>query len=94
MSPEEELVRAGEARQMLDSRIFIEASQRVIEGLAAQRKQVPIRDTDMHTKLIMSEQLWLSIQGWLEQTAETGKFAEFSIRQREAQKKGLFGVFK
>lgn len=92
MSPEEELVRAGEAKQLLGSRIFLEACRRVEEGLAEQRKRVPVRDTDMHTRLIITEQLWASITDWLKLTAETGRFADFEIKQREAAKRGLFGL--
>jgi uncharacterized Zn finger protein len=93
MSPEEEIIRAGEAKQILDSRMFQEACKRVADSLAAQRRQVPIRDTDMHTRLIITEQLWGNIADWLKETADTGQFAQFTIRQREAQRKGLFSVF-
>lgn len=91
MSPEEELIRAGEAKQVLDSTLFIEATRRITESLAEQRRRVPVRDTDMHTRLIITEQLWGNIEDWLKQTAETGKFATFQIQQREAAKRGLFG---
>lgn len=94
MSPEEELVRAGEARQLLDNPMFLEASKRITESLAEQRKRVPIRDTDMHTRLIITEQLWGNIQDWLRQTADTGRFAEVTIAQREAAKRGLFGIMR
>jgi hypothetical protein len=92
MSPEEELVRAGEARQLLDNRMFIEATKRISESLAEQRRRVPIRDTDMHTRLIITEQLWGNIQDWLRETADTGRFAQLQIEQREQAKRGLFGL--
>jgi hypothetical protein len=82
MSPEEELIRAGEARQIIDSRMFQEACQRISESLAAQRRQVPMSNTDMHTRLILTEQLWGNINDWLMQAVETGKFAEFSLKQK------------
>lgn len=91
MSPEEELVRAGEARGIIESTIFIEACKRITDSLADQRRRVPVRDTDMHTRLIITEQLWGNIQDWLRQTADTGKFAEVAIQQREQAKRGLFG---
>lgn len=92
MSPEEEIVRAGEAKQLLDSRVFIEACQRIEESLAEQRRRVPIRDADMHTRLILTEQLWSNLKDWLQMTADTGRFADFAIQQREAAKRGLFGI--
>lgn len=93
MSPEEEVIRAGEARQMLGSNIFMDACKRVEEGLAEQRRRVPVRDTDMHTRLIITEQLWANIKDWLQQTADTGQLASFQIQQREAAKRGLFGTW-
>lgn len=82
MSPEEEMIRAGEARQILESRMFQEACSRITESLAAQRRQVPLRDTDMHTRLIITEQLWGNLNDWLQQAVETGRFAEFTIKQK------------
>jgi hypothetical protein len=94
MSPEEEKVRAGEAKQILDSRMFQEACQRVADSLAEQRRRVPVRDTDMHTRLIITEQLWGNIKDWLQMTADTGRFADFEIQQRETAKRGLFGLLR
>jgi hypothetical protein len=97
MSPEEELIRAGQARQVLESPIFMEAMARVEEALTAQRRAVPIRDTDMHTRLIITEQVWARITDWLKEAAETGKLAQFEIaekRKRESIKERLFGSFQ
>ena len=82
-TPEEELQRAGEARALLDSKMFREARERVEGGIAAKRREVPLRDTDMHTRLILMEQLWMQIISFLEQTAQTGRFAELKLRQDE-----------
>lgn len=84
MSPEEELIRAGEARQVFESRMFQEATKRIVESLAAQRRLVPIKDTDMHMRLIVTEQLWGNLTDWLQQTVETGRFAEFTIQQKRS----------
>ena len=89
MSPEEELIRAGEARQILDSRMFQEATRRITESLASQRRQVPMANADMHTRLILTEQLWGNIIDWLEQTVETGKFADFAIQQQRSIKERM-----
>lgn len=87
MTPEEELRRAGEARQMLDSAIFQDARKNVEEQLATVRRNVPIRDTDMHTRVVLMGQLWDSLTGYLEQLAQTGKMAEIELRQKEWQQK-------
>lgn len=82
-TPEEELIRAGQAREVLDSTVFREACERIEESLAEQRRRVPMRETDMHTRLILTEQLWSNLKDYLEQTAQTGKFAEFEIAKRK-----------
>jgi uncharacterized Zn finger protein len=94
MSPEDEVIRAGEARQIIESAIFIEACKRIADSLSEQRRRVPVRDTDMHTRLIITEQLWGNIQDWLRETADTGKFASIQISQREQARRGLFGWTK
>lgn len=82
-TPEEEIIRAGQAREVLDATVFREACQHIEQSLSEQRRKVPLRDTDMHTRLILTEQLWLNLKDWLEQTAQTGRFAEFEIAQRK-----------
>lgn len=90
MSPEEELIRAGHARDVLDSTIFREAKQRVIDGIHAKMRAVPLADDKMHTKLIIALQMWTSLENYLEQVKETGKFAEFQIAENE-RKFRIFG---
>jgi hypothetical protein len=82
-TPEEEIRRAEEARTILSSPVFVEARERLEGYLSAQRRKVPIRDSDMHTKLILMEQLWSQITDYLEQLSQTGKFAELELRRRE-----------
>jgi hypothetical protein len=93
LSPEEELVKAGQAAQVLDSAIFIEAKQRVIDGIHAKMKAVPLSDEKMHTRLICLLQCWTSLESYLEGVRETGKLADFQIRATEEQKRriSIFG---
>ncbi len=86
MTPEQELIRAREARQLLDSALFQDARRNLEEQLAAVRRTVPIRDTDMHTRVILMGQLWDNLVGYLEQWAQTGKFAELQLREKEQQR--------
>jgi hypothetical protein len=83
-TPEDELRRAGDAKEILENEFFKEACKQIEDGLKAQRNAVPVRDTDMHTRLILTEQLWDSLKKYLEITAQTGKFAEFEIKKRES----------
>lgn len=86
---EQEVERAERAQQILDNEIFKEACQRIEEGLAGQRQRVPVGEVEMHTKLIITEQLWVQLRDWIQQTADTGKFAKFEIEEREARQKTL-----
>lgn len=86
MTPETEIRRAGDARQILDAPIFVEAKKHIEEQLAQVRRSVPIRDTEMHTRLILMEQLWGNLLGYFEQLAQTGKFAEAALVEKERQR--------
>lgn len=83
-TPEEELIRANSAKQVLESEIFREACQRVEETLSGQRRSAPIHDPEMHTALIMTEQLWNNLKDWLQQVAQTGKFAEAELQRQRS----------
>ena len=85
MTLEEELRRAGEARQVLDAPIFQAARQDIEAQLAQLRRTVPIRETEMHTRLILMEQLWSNLLGYFEQIAQTGKMAEIQMEERRKQ---------
>lgn len=87
MAPEEEVVRAGEAARVLDSRIFREAKDRILSGIQAQMRTVPLADQTMHTRLILLLQCWQSIEGYLEQVKETGKLAEFQIEEERKRRR-------
>jgi hypothetical protein len=85
-SPQEELIRAGQANEILNSALFIEMRQTIETQLAANRRAAPIRDTDLHTRLILTEQLWGNILDWFKQTAQTGRMAEVQIQQERSMK--------
>jgi hypothetical protein len=85
MTPEEELSRAGEAEQMLRSAIFQQARVNIEGQLAEARRIVPIRDTDMHTRLVLMEQLWGNLVAYFEQIAQTGKMAQVQLAEKQRQ---------
>jgi len=87
LTADEELRRAGEARQMIEQRIFQEARKSIESQLEQARRSVPIRDVDMHTRLILMEQLWHNFVGYFEQIAQTGKLAELEIAERQRREK-------
>lgn len=83
---EKELRRAGEARQILDSSLFREARADIEGKLADMRRRVPITATDMHTRLILMDQLWGYVLDYFEQTAQTGKLAELQLKEAEERR--------
>jgi len=89
MTPEQELHRAREAQQLLDSDLFQAARKNLEDQLATIRRTVPIRDTDMHTRIILMGQLWENLVGYFEQLALTGKLAEIQLREKE-QHRSIF----
>lgn len=93
MVPEEEIVRGGQAAQVLDAPIFVEAKKAVLEGIQRQMAAVPLSDATMHTRLITVLQLWNTLESYLAQAKQTGEIAQFQINQSEEQRKRfkLFG---
>lgn len=93
MTSEQELRRAGDARQVIDSVIFQEAKTSLEDQMAHLRRSVPIGATEMHTRLILMEQIAGQFFGFFEQLAQTGRMAELHLdeqrRQQSLMEKGL-----
>ena len=93
MSPEEEVIRAGHAREMLDNALFKEMREHIRSRIDAQIVAAPISDQTLHTRLVMMAQLWHAIEQWFQQVADTGELAGIQIEQ-ERQKRSLFGSLR
>jgi D-serine deaminase-like pyridoxal phosphate-dependent protein len=89
---DEEITRGGDAAQVLDSKIFVEAKQAVLEGIQRQMKAVPMSDQTMHSRLIMLLQCWSTLESYLDQVKQTGEIAQFQIKQDE-ERKSRFKMF-
>jgi hypothetical protein len=85
MTPEQEIIRAGEARQILEATLFVEARKHIEGQLAYLRSTVPISATEMHTRLILMEQLWAMLTGFLEQVMVSGRMAQMTLEQQRQQ---------
>ncbi len=81
MTPEEELRNAGEANQILRSPMFEQARGNLVAQLAQMRRQVPVTESIMHTRLILMEQLMGYFFDYFEQIALTGRFAEIKLEE-------------
>lgn len=92
MAPEEEVIRGGDAAQVLDAPIFVEAKKAIEEGIRRQMAAVPMSDQTMHTRLILALQMWDTLAKYLENVRQTGEIAQFQINQQDEQKK-RFALF-
>lgn len=88
MTPDQEMIRANDARAMLNSPLWREAKADLESKLATLRRTVPISSTEMHTRLILMEQIKEQFFGYFEQLAQTGLFAE-KILQDEQRRRSL-----
>ncbi len=94
MKLEDELRKAQEARRLLESDHFKEARAHVAETLATARRKAPLTATEMHTRLIMMEQVAAQFFGWFDQCALTGKMAQLQLAQAEQQQKSYLEGLK
>lgn len=89
MTPEEEVVRGGQAAQVLDAPIFREAMAEIDRAIEAQMQRVGLADTNMHTRLILLKQVRRQIESYLDQVRQTGEIAAFQIEE-EKRRASLF----
>ncbi len=89
LTPDQEIEREAQARSILESPIWLEACKTVEEGLAANRQSIPWRETEMHTRLIIAEQIYSQIRDHLRMVMQTGEMARLKLRQDEAQRQGI-----
>lgn len=82
MTPEEELVRAGKASEILTEPLFKEAVETIREALITGIQRSAFTDEKLREKLCQRLALLEDILGQLRTVMETGKMAEETIRQR------------
>lgn len=83
-TPEQEAQRGAEARRILESPVFIEAVNALDRELRMARERVPVKDTDMHTRLILAEQVQAKVLDYLRGLMLAGDAAELVLRDRES----------
>lgn len=87
MSPEDELRKANEAKQLLDHPLIKEAMENLEGQLRQLRRNVPPGQSDMHTRIILMEQMADKLFGYLENLALTGRFAAIEIERATAARR-------
>lgn len=86
MSIEEELSKAGRAKEILESEIFKEMRDKVRGGIISQMEKCPIADTNLHTKLVLTLQVWGVLEKYFDTIVDTGKLAEFQLAQERKKR--------
>lgn len=89
MNSEHETRRGADARFILDHELYKEAWSAAEEALAQQRRKAALKDTDIHTRLIMAEQVLVSVRRYIEDVVNTGKMAEIQLRQNNGARRWL-----
>lgn len=79
-----EIDRGAEAERIFATPVFIEAREYVESQLKSLRAQVPIRDTDMHTRLILMEQLWGMLLNHLHGAIGNAEYQRQQLRMRDS----------
>jgi len=82
VSPEEELVRAGKAREILAEPLFKECVSVIREALIAGIRRSAFTEEKLREKLCQRLALLEELVGQLQTVMETGKLAEETIRQK------------
>jgi hypothetical protein len=86
LSPEEELQRAEEAKQILKNTLFKDAVQAVEEALLNGIKRSPMKESDLREKLCQQLIALEAVVGQLKTHMETGKLAAETIKRRGASR--------
>lgn len=82
LTPEEESRRGDLAKVVLDNPLFVEACNHLDADLRLMRERVPMADRDMHTRIILAEQMQAKILDYLRAVMMSGDAAKLQLRER------------
>jgi hypothetical protein len=78
---DKEVIDGEKARQLLSNEVFKAAWENAENSIISQMAEVKMRDTEMHTRLILALQILNNVRRHIETTMETGQLAEFSLKE-------------
>ena len=87
MTPEEELIRAGKAKEVLEHEMFKEAFNEIESALLRGIRQTAFTDEKTREKLCMRYDLLHSLRDQLKTYIESGVLAAEEIRQRDLKER-------
>lgn len=76
---EAEHLRGAEVKQLLENKYLKEAFDAAEQSILSQMDEVSLRDTDMHTRLILARKTINSVKRYLQQVIETGEMADIQL---------------
>lgn len=78
---ESERLRAAEVKQLLDNKFLKEAFEAMEQSTPKQMDEVTLRDSEMHTRLILARKTLSGIHRYLELIVQTGQLAELQLKE-------------
>lgn len=78
---EQEQQRGVAAKQLLNNKYLKEAFEAAERSILDQMDEVSLRDSDMHTKLIIARKTVSSIRRYIERVVETGDVATLQLER-------------
>lgn len=82
MTPEEEVRRAGKAKEILDAEVFQDAVSAVEEALLLGIRRSAFKDSELREKLCQQYMLLHNVLDQLRTHIETGRLAEQTLAER------------
>lgn len=79
MTPNEELRRGEQARQLLQNELYVDAVAQVKQAIIDKWQQAPLRDREGHHELKLMLKLLGDLTGYIQTTMETGKMAQIQL---------------
>ena len=79
MTEHEEMIRGEDAERVLSNPIFIEAIEKVRQGIISSMEQSALGDESTHNRLVIALQLLNKIEKNIKEVAETGKMIKMQI---------------
>lgn len=86
VNPEQEIRRGADAQFILNHDLYKEA-RRAEKALGQQRRKVALKDTNMRTRLIMTERVLVSGRRYIEDVVNTGKMAEIQLKRNDGARR-------
>lgn len=82
MTPEEEVRRAGQANEILESEVFKEAFGEIEEAILSGIRRAPIKDVELRDKLCQQYVSLHTIRDQLRTYIDSGKLAKASLAEK------------